>query len=165
MNLRWMGSCKSLFLACILRARKPGRRLSCGSRLSLGGTCRCVAFHCHTGVPTISFQVARAGLEPEEPRQDLAELPPCVELQKMSAQRESTQIVRRQFAEHQNDTVHINPTAPERPTDQGRTQQCTNNDTRQPKPCLPQCTTMALVGTRHYSATSRDPVAPPLPFS
>ena len=110
MILRWMGSCKccsivrtircstsckSLILACILRARKPSRRLSSGSRLSFGGTCRCVAFHCHTDVSTISFQVAQAGLEPEEPRQDLALLPPCVELQKMSAKRESTQIVRR----------------------------------------------------------------------
>ena len=110
MILRWMGSCKccpivrtirrktmckSLILACILRARKPGRRLSSGSRLSLGGTCRRVAFHCHTDVPLIPFQVARAGLEPEKPRQDLPLLPPCVELQKMSAKRESTQIVRR----------------------------------------------------------------------
>ena len=181
MILRWMGSCKccpivqsqkscstpckSLILACILRARKPSRRLSSGSRLSLGGTCRRVAFHCYTGVPTIPFQVARAGLEPEEPRQDLAELPPCVELQKMSAQRESTQIVRRQFAQHQDDTVHINTPALERPTDQGRTQQCTNSDTPQPKPSLPQCAAMALVGAHHYSATSRHPVAPPLPFS
>ena len=178
MILRWMGSCKccpivrtirrktmckSLILACILRARKPSRRLSSGSRLSFGGTCRCVAFHCHTDVSTISFQVAQAGLEPEEPRQDLALLPPCVELQKMSAKRESTQIVR-YFAQHQNDTVHINTRALERPTNQGHTQQCTNSDTQQPKPCLPHGAAMALVGAHHYSATSRHPVAP-LPFS
>ena len=173
MILRWMGSCKccpivrsirrnmckSLILACILRARKPGRRLSSGSRLSLGGTCRRVAFHCHTDVPLIPFQVARAGLEPEKPRQDLPLLPPCVELQKMSAKRESTQVVRRQFAQHQNDTVHIDTTALERPTDQGRIQQCTNSDTQQPQPCHPQGTAMALLGVHQKSATSRHPMA------
>ena len=183
MILRWMGSCKccsivrttcrktmckSLILACILRARKPGRRLSSGSRLSLGGTCRCVAFHYHNGVPTISFQVAHAGLEPEEPRQDLALMPLCGELQNMSAKWESTHMVRRrQLGQHQNVAVHvhINKAALGRPTDQNRAEQCTNSDTQQPRPCLLQCVAMALVGAHHYSATSRHRVAPPLPFS